>query len=95
MGSLPMRSVASLISAKEELLIRVEGFNTLCTLSRASFRAVKKVLNPEYKYLIRTTYLDLQGEVFDYCYSIYFYAVNSIGFSLLFSILPVDINMSN
>jgi len=33
--------------------IRVEGFNTFCTLSRANFRAVKKVLNPEYKYLTK------------------------------------------
>jgi hypothetical protein len=39
------------------IFIRVEGFNT------PPFRAVKKVLNPEYKYLIRTTYLVLQGEV--------------------------------
>ena len=42
-----------------QYFIRVEGFNT------PPFRAVKKVLNPEYKYLIRTTYLALQGEVVD------------------------------
>jgi hypothetical protein len=30
--------------------IRVEGFNT------PPFRALKKVLNPEYKYHLRTTY---------------------------------------
>jgi hypothetical protein len=40
--------------------IRVEGFNT------PFFRALKKVLNPEYKFLTRTTYLALQSEVVDY-----------------------------
>jgi hypothetical protein len=47
------------------VFIRAEGFNTFCTLPRASFRAVKKVLNPECNHFIRTIYLVLQGEVVD------------------------------
>ena len=38
------------------LFIRVEGFNTQELAARGSLGALKKVLNPEYKYLTRTTY---------------------------------------